>query len=172
MWIRTMNADGSGQERVDTGSLAAWNPSWSPDGSEIAFDGVTDGAVDNGLYAVASGGGTPQAIDTGSGPAPGDLWYPAWSPDGTQIAFIERTCGPTGLPWVYRFGDAAPRQLPIGTKCQGVMETAPAWSPDGSEIAVTADGWLYTVRPDGTGVTKLTRAWAAPAWYPGTNEGG
>ncbi|HEY1007983.1 MAG TPA: amidohydrolase family protein, partial [Sphingobacteriaceae bacterium] len=60
-------------------------PSWSPDGKELAF--VTYNEKDGGaIYKVAvSGKGKPVKLTT----APGFYSEPAWSNDGEQIVFIK-----------------------------------------------------------------------------------
>ncbi len=53
-------------------------PTWSPDGSQIAF---TTQAVDGGnaVYVIDSAGGTGLFLAPGA--------EPTWSPDGSQVAF-------------------------------------------------------------------------------------
>ena len=56
-------------------------PTWSPDGSKIAFHSTRDG--NNEIYVMnADGSGQTRLTNN---PAAGLL--PAWSPDGIKIAF-------------------------------------------------------------------------------------
>jgi Tol biopolymer transport system component len=64
------------------------DPSWSPDGEQLAFSVIGPSGTPRALYTVARDGsdltriveGTPEAI----GP-----WAPSWSPDGSRIAYID-----------------------------------------------------------------------------------
>ena len=80
--IFVMNADGSNLTiltcNVVTGDS---DPSWSPDGSKIAFTSFRDGNAE--IHVMNADGSDP--INLTNNPA----WdyAPAWSPDGTRIAF-------------------------------------------------------------------------------------
>jgi WD40 repeat protein len=73
----------------------------------------------------------------------------AWSPDGTRIAFAGRRGG-------ILVADAAGRHLRRITR----TGHAPAWSPDGTRIVLSVGEWLYVVRSDGRGLSRL---------FPGRN---
>jgi dipeptidyl aminopeptidase/acylaminoacyl peptidase len=82
---------------------------------------------------------------------------PAFSPDGTQLAYVSDQ---TGVPqvWVMRVDGGAPRQVTKGEDPIGRV----TWSPDGEWLALSlAPGGgmntqIYVVRPDGTGLRRLT----------------
>ena len=96
---------------------------------------------------------------------------PALSRDGRQVAFTST-----------RDGNAEIYVINVdGTGLQRVTndpheDDQPAWSPDGSLIAfarqaqTSDDGGIFTVRPDGTDLTPLSRPGGAgdrgPAWSP------
>jgi TolB protein len=84
--IYVMNADGSEQTRLTDNPATDFQPSWSPDGTKIAFSSDRSGAS-NGWFEVyvMNADGSEQTRLTFSNPFfEGD---PSWSPDGTKIAF-------------------------------------------------------------------------------------
>ena len=79
--IYTMNADGSAQTNLTaTSSHDEDEPSWSPDGSKIAYN--TCVAAERHLHDRRQRH-SPEAVDEGAG----NDAEPSWSPDGTKIAF-------------------------------------------------------------------------------------
>jgi Tol biopolymer transport system component len=62
-------------------------PTWSADGSRIAFSRIYAGDREIAILTLASG--DVQRISL-----PGAQWHPAWSPDGSHIAFWQ-PAGPT-----------------------------------------------------------------------------
>lgn len=171
----------TGEETLVFSGNRVRSPSWSPDGSKIAFlrskqDPVLgfDPATrrpkwtleDHFSIAVIPAGGG-DVIDL---PSQEFSSHPSWSPDGKQIVFD----GNTGLYIVDATGASGPKLIP-GTN--GVY-TQPAWSPDGSLIAFAykrADHYdIAVIRPAGGGVRLLTnfenytRASnnVAPTWSP------
>jgi TolB protein len=65
------------------------HPTWSADGSQIAFVSLRSGDADIYVMNVGNGGGEP--VNMTQDPAR-DV-DPAWSPDGSQIAFISNREG-------------------------------------------------------------------------------
>src|SRR5436309_353083 len=84
--IYVMNANGTGIQRLTDDLAFDFWPSWSPDGSRIAFTSDRDsqtGSVNLEIYVMnADGSGVVRLTTLG---APSEL--PAWSPDGSRIAF-------------------------------------------------------------------------------------
>ena len=117
-------------------SLVGWerSPSWSPDGSFLAYSHAREGDLD--VYVrPTSGGRAVQLTDM-----PSDEFSPRWSPDGEVVAFIA-DAGPganiyltsplggvkemlaeTGIRAVERLGEA---RSSLGSN---------PWSPDGKEL--------------------------------------
>lgn len=106
---------------------------------------------------------------------------PAWSPDGSRLAVTN--LGGAGLG---EFIGATHILKANGTRGRSLFasgesplfesEMDPAWSPDGARLAIVHaknvfgfDADIYTVRPDGTGLRRLTHHPgfdAYPAWSP------
>jgi Tol biopolymer transport system component len=125
-------SDGGSAHQLTVGTSDDF-PSWSPDGTQIAF------ASEGGIALIASDGSNRvQLTDGGDGIDLG----PTWSPDGTQIAFT-RTVGGTGEreTWVMAADGSNARVVytsaPL-TEPNVAVDVTPAWSPDGTRLAITA----------------------------------
>jgi Tol biopolymer transport system component len=129
--IYSVNPDGSGRAALARGS----EPTWSPDGSRIAFQrDDSSGAAQ--VWTMDANGGDQREVTEGS--------EPAWSPDGERLAYV----GPhsaigrdSGAIWVVD-GDGGNPTVVAAPPCSGEhcfdlapWYGSPAWSPDGREIA-------------------------------------
>ena len=135
-------------------------PSWSPDGSRIAFVSresrgrrtVPWAEVD--LFTMAADGTDVREI--AKGPVVHET--PQWSPDGERLAYAKfDDRGMDGRPpEIYIYVVAAD-----GGRAQRLTEavSAPSWSPDGERIAFAkVDGdeiALYVIAADGTDARRL-----------------
>ena len=151
--IFVMQPDGSGQTAITGPPQYERDPTWSPDGTRIAFDLNGDVHVMNadGTGAVNLTGGS---FGTDAGPT--------WSPDGSKIAFSSTRSADYGI---YVMDADGSDVTPITNVA---LDTDPAWSPDGQRIAFVRSGRIYTVKPDGTGVTPVTTGNNSrqPDWSP------
>lgn len=136
-----MKLDGRGPRDRDT------DPSFSPDGTRLAFTRSTPG--DNGSWTsqvlvadVASGHITGKVVPPAGEVAGADA-QPAWSPDGTRLAFtraeVIRGLGGIKHVWTAPVKELAEQQdLSRTGGCPGeckVIDDSPAFSPDGRSIA-------------------------------------
>lgn len=139
---------------------------WSPNGSTIAYASYRNEQWD--LYLVSADGSTTTQLTTD----PADDYAPKWSPEGTRLVYVNgRLEGE--LP--------ADRLRVIGADGAGISTITPgrldafsaSWSPSGERIVFVGEtggdaNWeLFTVAPDGTGLTRLTRTDAMefdPTW--------
>ncbi|WP_460940886.1 amidohydrolase family protein [Spirosoma humi] len=119
-------------------------PSWSPDGKQIAFHSFWDGRYH--LWSVVATGGKPRQLTTGVY----DDREPHWSPDGKQLVFSSDRSGNYDI-WLLNLADGKITQL---THDSG-NDFNPAFSPDGKQVAFISD------RSDAPGVYVIT---------PGTTE--
>jgi Tol biopolymer transport system component len=99
-----------------------------------------------------------------------DVLKPVWSPDGNRIAFTN-----TYTIMVMDLNSGAVSEL---TNTAGdYVSPTPAWSPDGTKIAFESDmarstgsSAVFTISPDGSGLTMLTpfsfNILLNPAWSP------
>ncbi|MBV9210664.1 MAG: PD40 domain-containing protein, partial [Acidobacteria bacterium] len=153
-YIYTSNSDGSNQTPLTQQIPPSVEPTWSPDGSKIAF--VTFG-TNSEIYVMNQDGSgqidltlTPNASERN----------PAWSSTG-KIAY-ERG----GQIWVMNADGSNQIQFPGITQ---PTPTAPAWSGDGSKLAFASGGEIYVINANGTGEHPITNNPATdrdPAWSP------
>ena len=116
-----------------------FNPTWSPDGKQIAFSAQVGGVTDLFVYDLASGDLRRLTND-----AYADL-EPAWSPDGSLIAFVtdrfttsldDLSYGDYQLAVIDPRGGGQIRQLPHLPKSKHIN---PQWSPDGKSLYFLGD---------------------------------
>ncbi len=109
-------------------------PSFSPDGSRIAFswdNGTSNrtGRLGYDLYVKAIGSETVLRLTN----HPSDWISSAWSPDGTQIAFHRLATDGNGIYVVPALG--GPERKLVATHAPYDLAAPLSWSPDGKWIA-------------------------------------
>jgi Tol biopolymer transport system component len=87
-----VNADGTGLSQLTSGPAQDIDPSWSPDGQQLAFTTVAEDGTASLAVMNANGSGRRDIIPDIS------ALHPEWSPDGGQLTFW--TQEPEGAIWV------------------------------------------------------------------------
>ncbi len=113
----------------------ARQPSWSPDGAQLTFQGYWEGNWH--IYTIHKDGSNLQQLTNGIH----DYREPHWSPDGNRIAFASDKSGTYDI-WTI---DLATKKLTQVTKWAG-NQYAPAWNDRGNRLAFISDN------PDGKGI--------------------
>jgi TolB protein len=150
--IFLMHNDGSGLENLTNYPADDGAPTWSPDGTQIAFSSTRVGNGNRAIYKIDLRSRVVTQLTNGTND---DRW-PTWSPDGDQIAFMR-----TG--WrrdVYVMNADGTQQTQLTTGDWG--GEFPAWSRDGEWIAFSSERFyakrdLYVMRPDGSDLTLVLR---------------
>jgi len=162
----TADFDGASISNVAAIGSGRW-PSWSPDGSKIAFQRSRDD-VDEILFVTSDGGGE-QRLAAGA--------QPSWSPDGTRIVYASGE----GIATVsVSHGESTTLVRNDGLGRGSARAYAPIWSPDGQRIAFgvspdstnTFGGAVFVMDSEGSNLRPVaTPATAAdsvgfPIWSP------
>ena len=169
-----MNADGSRQTNISNNPTFDHGPTWSPDGTKIAFATGRGNNGQNQIY-VMNADGTGQTNISNS---PSNDFSPAWSPDGTKIAFVRDVSGGSENTeiFVMNAGDGSGQTRLTNNP----NSEQPSWSPDGTKIAFwgvrpnpggAAVAEIYVMNADGTNEVRITNnrccvANTDPDWGP------
>lgn len=166
--IYLINSDGSGLTNLTNHPDDDGDPSWSPDGSKIAF------TIGNDFYVINADGTARKKLNMNS---PGSFnVLLEWSPDGRKLLFFSNRD---------HIGEEDPISDFYVMNADGTGQTRltytgdggdhATWSPDGSKIAfeTSRDGnrEIYVMNSDGTGQQNLTRSAEfvqdrEPRWSP------
>jgi Tol biopolymer transport system component len=139
----------------------ARQPSFSPDGTSIAFQSYRDGTWR--IWTMNADGSGAKAVTSG----PFDDREPHWSPDGAKIVFSSDRAGNYDI-WELTLASGAVRPLTTNP----ANDFYPTWSPDGREVAFvsarTPDPGIYAVNASGSErlVSAAPGNLGAPSWTP------
>jgi hypothetical protein len=159
-----MNADGSNLTRLTYSDRNATDPSWSPDGSRIAFRSSGTRLV----VINADGSNWATLVEEREDLS---VHLPTWSPDSHRIAFSSAVGPEGGLVQqdIYVVNDDGSGLLKLTTFTSEEGVRYVVWSPDGSRVAfdVVVDGQqrYYAVNSDGSGEPAEIPS-IPESWYP------
>ena len=133
------------------------DPTWSADGSMIAFASSRSGTRQ--LFVMNADGSNIQQVTNLENMG----GRSSWSPDGTKLTFY---AGPEANRNIYVINVDGTNLVQL---TDGGDNLGPSWSPDGNWIAFTSfrDGnnEIYVMHPDGTGAKNLTN-YSGSDWQP------
>src|SRR5918993_4907420 len=169
--IYVMNRSGNAKKALtDSNNVPEYGPTWSPDGTKIAFirqervstpEGQSDWQVD--VWLMNADGSEQKKLTDDSN----DEGAPTWSPDGTKIAFVD---GPD--IWTVKPDGSGRHNL---TNTPDSYEEDPDFSPDGKKIAFASKGKykkpeIFKKNADGSGRSKNVsndpKYNSSPDWGP------
>ena len=193
--IYVMDPDGSDQIALTNGITPKHDPSWSPDGTKIAFGVSNENSTS--LYIINADGSNPtkliDAKDLSMNRQANPDWQlgigsPVWSPDGRKIAFsTSHTIGGTLSIFDMYVIDVDGSNL-VTPADRPAFDGGPAWSPDSQKIAFGSGvewdkvgvifnscggiGGICVMNADGTNLISIANGTGyggidgAPNWSP------
>lgn len=168
--IYIMDWDGTNPEKITNHKSVTLSPSWSWDGSKVAYTAFVQRTktktrnADMFMYELNSGKrwlvSYRQGLNSGAN----------FSPDNKSI-FL--TLSQSGTPDIYKMAYDGTLGVRITNGPKGAMNVEPAVSPDGKKMAFSSDRsgqpMIYTMNIDGDNIKRITFAGkynATPSWSP------
>jgi TolB protein len=162
--ICTSAIDGSNRRQLTDNMVSDFGPSWSPDGSQIAFVSARGASEGTNIYVMQSDGTNPVNLtycEAGYG-------QPRWSPDGQYIAFTSTRDNINGALYA-----VAPDGGPVMRLTDAGWTGSFDWSPDGRlvvfEAGATLDKEIFIVNVEDGSLVRMTANRVLdfePVWSP------
>ena len=158
--IYVTDADRPDATRIGGSDVYGISPSWSPDGSLIAFKRICQccGGPPDSLWLIGADGSNPHQLSAATGTREA-LSGTAWSPEGTRLAFLAPGTDLNNDIFVINADGTGETNITQSIE----DEFWPSWSPDGGKIAfsrVALGGSLlgtgvFVVDADGTNLVRV-----------------
>lgn len=148
--------------RLTDGNGINTEPSWNPNGTQIAFTSDREGGPQ--IFLMQDDGSNLRRL-TGEGLYNASA---AWSPDGAMVAYVSRFEGKFDL-FVYKLGEGKAYQITTGVS----TSESPAWSPDQRRLVFTSNRFgsmqIFTTDLSGRQVVRMTdlSGCQSPKWTRG-----
>ncbi len=162
LWV--MDLPGGTPRPLISGGSGQYQPTYSPDGSSIAF--VSWHETEGGhVWRVPVRGGEPRRLTT----HPAYYANPAWSPDGSAIAYVREDPAATRIrdsrntgfvEWIPSTGGEP--QSVVSAPSDNVL----TFTGDGNRITFAENGTLVSVRLDGTDRREVAEVEGADEMVP------
>jgi TolB protein len=147
--LQIADSDGHNARTIFTSSKQILSPSWSPDGSRIAYVSFETG--NSAIYVQDIIQGTRARVSAKKGINSA----PKWAPDGRRLAI---TLSAGGSPDIYIL-DLVAKNLKRITSGPAI-DTEPSWMPDGKTLLFTSDRsggpQVYKVSANGGKAQRIT----------------
>ncbi len=147
--LQVADSDGWNARTVLESRDPVLSPSWSPDGSRLAYVSFEGGNSMVFVQDLLTGKRDRLATYKGLNSAP------SWSPDGGMLALTLSKDGNSEI-YIYDFAEENLRRLTRNV----AIDTEPAWSPDGNSIIFTSGRsvgpQIYQMPVTGGEATRLT----------------
>ena len=179
--IVVAKADGTDRRQLTSGPARELQPTWSPDGTRLAYQSLAAHANLVDLVVIDADGSNPRVV--ASKPAtigiPGfptvSWWQVSWAPDSRRLVY---TGWSAGRPRMFIAREDGSEVAQVGPSNLDAED--PAWSPDGTRIAFFGGRYddergLFIMDADGSNVRRLTSirpgesstdSYREPAWSP------
>jgi TolB protein len=144
--------------RLTNNSAVDIQPALAPDSLRVAY--VSNQNGNNEIYLTGTDRRPPVNLTNNAG----DDQYPTWSPDGNWIAFTSNRDGNQEI-YIMRSDGSEVRNL----TSNAAGDFAPAWFSVPRFLGLSTEDWvaftsnrdgnqeIYRIRPDGSGLTNLTK---------------
>jgi len=154
LWL--MSRDGRNPRQLTTGTGQDSHPTWSSDGTRLAFSRTEGGAADIYVLRLADGSLTQLTTDGAANLAPD------WSWANSRIAFQSGRMTSNGEIYTMNADGTDARRLTANAN----GDTQPSWSPAGDRIAFwgsRAEQTIYRANADGSNVLPIVSRVLRPA---------